>query len=81
MEVDDIQEEEMDVGEPSAPQEEPLPSTPTDFSVLQGQLDRMAIEMKEITETQAAILGRQSNMEDMLREILGHLPPPPDAAS
>jgi hypothetical protein len=80
MEVDDIPAEEMDVGEPSTPREEPVLSAPTNFSVLQGQPDRMAIKMKEMMETQAAILGRQSNMEDMLREILGCLPPLPDIA-
>jgi len=80
MEVDDIPAEEMDVGEPSTPREEPVLSAPTNFSVLQGQPDRMAIKMKEMRETQAAILGRQSNMEDMLREILGCLPPLPDIA-
>jgi hypothetical protein len=34
----------------------------------------------EMWETCTEILAQQSAMEDMMREILGRLPPPPDAA-
>jgi hypothetical protein len=40
-------------------------------------LDTLASEMRD---TRAEILARQSAMEDMLRQILGRLPPPLDAA-
>ncbi len=36
MEVDDNPVDEMNEGEPSAPREEPVLSTPTDLSVLQA---------------------------------------------
>jgi hypothetical protein len=75
--VDEAPVDEAPETGPSAPRQTSVPSTPTDFSLLQGQLDIIAREMRE---TRAEILARQSAMEDMMREILGRLPPPPDAA-
>jgi hypothetical protein len=58
IEIDDIPADEIHKGEPSAPREAPIPSTPIDFSVLHGQMDRMALEMREMRATQAEILDR-----------------------
>jgi len=84
MEVDDARTEETHEGEQSSPGQASVPSSVTDFSLLQSQLDTLAGEMRdmhnEMRETRTKILARQSAMEDMLRQILGHLPPPPDAA-
>jgi hypothetical protein len=78
MEIDDgAPVDEAPETEPSAPRQTSVPSTPTDFSLLQSQLDVLAVEMRD---TRTEILARQSAMEDMLRQILGRLPPPPDAA-
>jgi hypothetical protein len=43
-------------------------------------MDRMALEMSEMRTTQTEILAWQSAMDDMLRQILGRLPPPSDVA-
>jgi hypothetical protein len=87
MEVDDIPTKDMDVGEPSAPQEEPILFVPTDFSLLQGQIDRMPIEMREMraqqtvmVDTQTAMMNAQTEMMTMLQELLGRHPPPTDVA-
>jgi hypothetical protein len=84
MEVEDVRADEMREGEQSALRHASVQSTPTYFSLLQGQLDILAREMRdtrtEMRETRAEILARQSAMEDMLRDILGRLPPPPDDA-
>jgi hypothetical protein len=85
MEVDDgAPAAEQYESEQSAPRQASVQSTPTDFSLLQGQLDTLAREMRdtrtEMRDTRAEILARQSAMEDMLRQILGRLPRPPDAA-
>jgi len=78
MEVDDgAPAAEQHKDEQSAPRQASVQSTPTYFSLLQGQLDTLASEMRD---TRAEILARQSAMEDMLRQILGRLPPPLDAA-
>jgi hypothetical protein len=70
--------------EPSASRQTSIRSTATDFSLLQTQLDSLAREMHDtctkMRETRTEILARQTAMEDMLRDILGRLPPPPDAA-
>jgi len=58
MDIDDAPAAKMHEGEPSAPREAPIPSTPIDFSVLHGQMDRMALEMREMRATQAEILDR-----------------------
>jgi hypothetical protein len=84
MEVDDACAEATHEGEQSSPGQTSVPSPVTDFSLLQSQLDILAGEMRdtrtEMRETRTEILARQSAMEDMLRQILGRLPPPPDAA-
>jgi hypothetical protein len=84
MEVDDARADETHEGEQSSPGQTSVPSSVPDFSLLQSQLDTLAREMHdtrtEMRETRTEILGRQSAMEDMLRDILGHLPPHPDAA-
>jgi hypothetical protein len=85
MEVDDgAPAAEQHEDEQSAPRQASFQSTPTDFSLLQGQLDTLVREMRdtctEMRDTRAEILARQSAMEDMLCQILGCLPPPPDAA-
>jgi len=80
MDIDDVLAAEMHEGEPSAPREALVPPIPTDFSALQGQMNRMALEMREMRTTQIEILDRQTTMETMMREILGLLPPPSDAA-
>jgi len=77
MEVDDAHADETHEGEQSSPGQASVPSSVTDFSLLQSQLDTLATEIRE---TRTEILARQSAMEDMLRQILGRLPPPPDAA-
>jgi hypothetical protein len=84
MEVDDALAEETHEGEQSSPGQASVPSSITDFSLLQSQLDTLPGEMRdtrnEMRGTCTEILARQSAMEDMLRQILGCLPPPPDAA-
>jgi hypothetical protein len=77
MEVDDARADETHEGEQSSPRQASVPSSVTDFSLLQSQLDTLATEMRE---TPTEILAQQSAMEDMLRQTLGRLPPPPDAA-
>lgn len=76
MEVDDARAEGTHEGEQSFPGQTSVPSSVTDFSLPPSQLDTLA---RELRETHAEILARQSAIEDMLRQILGHLPPPPDA--
>jgi hypothetical protein len=84
MEVHDGRPEETHKGEQSSLGQTSVPSSVTDFSFLQSQLDTLAGEMRdtrtEMRETRTEILARQSAMEYMLRQILGRLPPPPNAA-
>jgi hypothetical protein len=84
MEVNDARVEETHEGEHSSPGQASAPSSVANFSLLQSQLDTLVGEMRDtrnqMRETLTEILARQSAMEDMLRQILGRLPPPPDAA-
>jgi len=77
MEIDDVPAAKMHEGEPSTPRQASVSSTPTDFVLLQGQLDNLA---REVRDTRTEILAWKKAMEDLLREILGRLPPPLDAA-
>jgi hypothetical protein len=62
IEVDDARADETHKGEQSAPRQASVQSTPTDFSLLQRQLDILAREIHdthtEMRETSAEILGR-----------------------
>jgi hypothetical protein len=66
MEIDDACAAETHEGEQSAPRQASVQSTPTDFSLLQGQLDSLAREMRDtridMRDTRAEILARQSAM-------------------
>jgi hypothetical protein len=76
MEIHDAPADEIHEGKPSAPKEVLVPSTPTDFLVLQGQMDQMDLEMREMRATQIEILARQTAMETMMRECFSRFPPP-----
>jgi hypothetical protein len=76
MEIDDIPANEIHEGELSAPREALVPSTPIDFSILQGQVDQMALKMREMRAPQTHILERQTAMETMMREYFSCFPPP-----
>jgi len=85
-EVDDTPTEEMDVGEQAAPREETVMFVTTNFASLQGQMDRMAIELREMraqqkimVDTQTAMMNAQTETMTMMRELLGRHPPPADA--
>jgi hypothetical protein len=86
MEVDDAPAEEMDVGEQAVPREEPVSFVTTNFSSLQGQMDRMVIEIREMwaqqrimVYTQTTMMNGQTEMMTMMRELLGRHPPLADA--
>jgi hypothetical protein len=80
MEVEEIPAAEMDEGAPSTRREEPISSALTDFALLQGQLDRVERDMKEVRERQTAMMDTQTEMMVMLQELSGHQPPPADLA-
>jgi hypothetical protein len=80
MEIDGAPTAEIHEDEPPAPREALVRPIPTDFSILQGHMDWKALEMREMRTTQIEILECQTAMDTMMREILGRLPPPPDAA-
>jgi hypothetical protein len=71
MDVENAPTAAMDEGEPSAPRWALVPPAPTDFALLQGQLDIVGRDTRGMRDT-------QTEMMVMLRELLGRQPPPAD---
>lgn len=76
MQIDDAPAIEIHEDDPSTPREAPAPPILTYFSILQGHMDRMALEMREMRTTQNEILARQTAMGTMMREYFSRFPPP-----